>query len=177
MQYKIKKRYWRINEMWNLGDYKYLLKNWKLKQKFKFFFEKPLKIAKVINIFNKKPGLFNSIKYFNVIRKPRNIFVNISTFSGKIIKNHSAGMLHKKGSERRTFVAFNDLLDYSSPNNFKKNKFDNYIIRIRTNNFFRAGFKRNLKMFLKTSNLRIYKYIGIKFKAHNGVRKSQKKRK
>lgn len=178
MDYKIKKRHWISLETWNNGNYEYLIKNWKLKHKFKFFFEKPLKIIKIIKIFNFKPYLFNSINYFNIIRKPRNIFINISTFSGKVLKNFSAGMLHKKGSDRRTFVAFNDLLEYSSPKNFKKFKFNDYIIRIRTNNFFRSGFKRNLKMFLKTNkNFKVYKYIGIKFKAHNGVRKKQKKRK
>ena len=32
-------------------------------------------------------------------------------------------------------------------------------------------------MFIKNSNLQLYKHVGIKFKAHNGVRKKKKKRK
>ena len=177
MKYKIKKRYWQNKEIWNKGRYSYLVKNWKNQTKFKFFFEKPLTLTKIIKIFNLKPKLFNSIKYFNIIRKPRNVFINISSLDGKVLKNYSTGMLYKKGSDRRTFLAFNDLLEYADPKNSKKFKYNNYIIRIRTNNFFRAGFKRNIKTFLKTSNTKIYKYIGIKFKAHNGVRKSKKKRK
>lgn len=179
MEYRIKKRYWQKNKIqfWNKGKYSYWLKTWKLKQKFKFFFDKPLKIIKIIKIFHFKPFLFKSIKYFNIIRKFRNIFINISTLNGCVLKNFSSGMFHKKGSDRRTFVAFTDLLEQAAPANYKKFKTYNYIIRIRTSNFFRSGFKRNLKTFLQTSNTKIYKYVGIKFKAHNGVRKPKKKRK
>nr|QFQ52406.1 hypothetical protein [Paramoeba aparasomata] len=148
-----------------------------MKRKFNNFFEKPLNIGRIIKVFNSKSELFKSIKYFNVIRKSRNIFINISNLRGSILKHYSCGMLHKKGSERRTFVAFQDLLEYVAPINIKKFKLSQYIIRIRTNNFYRAGFKRNLKEFLKTSQISVYKYVGIKFKAHNGVRKRKQKRK
>ena len=177
MMYKIKKQYWQDKRLWNEGDYNYIYKNFKIKRKLKWFKDKPLRIARIITVFNLKPELFNSIKHFNIIRKPRNIFINISTLRGRVLTNYSCGMLHKKGSERRTFVAFNDLLEHSTPNNYKKFKYSRYIIRIKTNNFYRAGFKRNVKTFLQTSKTNVYKFIGIKFKAHNGVRKQKKKRK
>jgi len=94
-----------------------------------------------------------------------------------VLKSASCGMFFKRGSERRTFVAFNELLDQSSPSKFKNLKKDRFIVRVRTNNHFRSGFKRSIKMFIKSSNTRIYKHIGIKFKAHNGVRKKKQKRK
>ena len=177
MQFDFRKKYWWINYIWNKGNYTYWWKNWKVKKLFKNNKDRTLKISKIIKIFNTNPELFQTIKYFNIIRKPRNVFTNISTLRGRVIKNASCGMYFKRGSERRTFVAFNELLEQTSPNNFRDLKKNRYIIRVRTNNHFRSGFKRSIKMFIKSSNTKIYKHIGIKFKAHNGVRKKKKKRK
>lgn len=177
MHFDFKKKYWWINSVWNKGNYTYWWKNWKVKKLFKNNKDRTLNIAKVIKIFNSNLNLFQTIKYFNIVRKPRNVFTNISTLNGKVLKSASCGMFFKRGSERRTFVAFNELLDQSSPSKFKNLKKDRFIVRVRTNNHFRSGFKRSIKMFIKSSNTRIYKHIGIKFKAHNGVRKKKQKRK
>ena len=177
MNFDFRKKYWWINYIWNKGNYTYWWKNWKVKKLFKNNYDRNLSITKIIKIFNIYPELFKSIKYFNIIRKPRNVFLNISTLRGRVLKNSSCGTLFKRGSERRTFVAFNELLDQSSPNNFKEFKKTRYILRVRTNNHFRTGFKRSIKMFVKSGKIKLYKHIGIKFKAHNGVRKKKKKRK
>lgn len=177
MNFDFRKKYWWINYIWNKGNYTYWWKNWKVKKLFKNNYNRNLNITTIIKIFNNHPELFQTIKYLNVIRKPRNVFLNISTLKGRVIKKGSCGIYFKRGSERRTFVAFNELLEQLSPNNFRNLKKNRYIIRVRTNNHFRSGFKRSIKMFIKNSNLQLYKHIGIKFKAHNGVRKKKQKRK
>lgn len=177
MKFNFRKKYWWTKYVWNKGNYTYYWKNWKVKKLFKNNKDRNLNISSIIKIFNIYPELFKSIKYFNIIRKPRNVFVNISTLKGKVLKSNSCGMLFKKGSERRTFVAFNDLLENYSPSNFSNLKYNRYIIRVRTRNHFRTGFKRSIKMFIKSRRTKIYKQIGIIFKAHNGVRKKKKKRK
>lgn len=178
MKFNFKRKYWWINYRWNKGKDVYKVKNWRISRSvLKTYQDRHLNIPHIIELFNSDPELFQTIKYFNIIRKRRNIFSNISTLRGRIVKKSSCGVFYKRGSERRTYVAFNELLEQVSPNNFKALQTNRYIIRVRANNHYKTGFKRNIRLFLKSRSIKIYKQIGIKFKAHNGVRKKKKKRK
>lgn len=177
MEINKKKKYWEQNHIWNNGKYNYLVKSKNFKNE-----NKTLSVLKILRIFKFNPCLFNSIKYFNIIRRARNIFVNISSLNGVVYKHGSCGMYSRRGSERRTFLAFNKLLEQTKilvnrVKEYNPNLNLSYIVRIRTNNFYKGGFKRNISTFLDRNKINVYKFIGIKCKAHNGIRKKKKKRK
>lgn len=138
------------------------------------------------NFLFKKTKLFRNYIFFLFIKKcKKNIFANFSNVSGNVIYKASSGFFHKR-SLRKTFFATGFLLKKMQNTlvikklflDDKKKKFRKtfFFLNIVDGNYQR-GFKKNLKDFIRKGSSNFYKITELKCKAHNGVRKSKRRRK
>jgi hypothetical protein len=115
----------------------------------------------------------------------KNIFANFSNVFGDVIFKASSGFFHKR-SLRKTFFATGFLLKKMQnaliikklfiDDKRKKTRKSFFFLNIVDGNYQR-GFRKNLKDFIKKGNSKFFKITELKCKAHNGVRKSKKRRK
>lgn len=142
------------------------------------------------DIFNyhllKKVNFFKNYLFFLFINKcKKNIFANFSNIFGNVIYKASSGFFHKR-SLRKTYFATGFLLKKMQNNlvikklflDDKKKKFRKtfFFLNIIGGNYQR-GFRKNLKDFIKRGSSNFFKITELKCKAHNGVRKSKRRRK
>lgn len=136
--------------------------------------------------FFKKTNYFKRCIFFLFIKKCRkNIFANFSDVTGNVIYKASSGFFHKR-SLRKTYFATGFLLKkmqnslvirkFFLDDKKKKKKKTFFFLNIVGGNYQR-GFRKNLKDFIKKGSSNFYKITELKCKAHNGVRKSKRRRK
>lgn len=156
--------------------FNFTYKPWVLKKK-KLNFCCP--IAKNIHMFK------NWFFFLSIKKTKKNIFANFSNIFGQVIYKASSGFFHKR-SLRKTYFATNFLLKkMQNTIVIKKLLLNKKVKKIKKIYFFlniiggnyQRGFRKNLKDFLKKGSSKFYKISEIKCKAHNGVRKSKKRRK
>jgi len=101
-----------------------------------------------------------------------------------VIYKASSGFFHKR-SLRKTFFATGFLLKKMQNNLVIKKLFSNdkkkqhktiFFLNIIGGNYQR-GFRKNLKDFIKKGSSKFFRITELKCKAHNGVRKSKRRRK
>lgn len=148
---------------------------WKKKKDSRIF----LGLAKTVYFFK------NFLFFLSLKKCKKNIFANFFNIKGDVIYKASSGFFHKR-SLRKTFFATGFLLKKMQNSivirklflNFKKKapKKTFFFLNIIGSNYQR-GFKKNLKDFIKKGSSKFYKITEIKCKAHNGVRKSKRRRK
>jgi hypothetical protein len=138
------------------------------------------------------PFLFKNKKYlkrcifFLFLKKCRkNIFANFSDILGNVVYKASSGFFHKR-SLRKTYFATGFLLKKMHNslvikklflNDKKKKKRKTFFFLNIVDGNYQRGFRKNLKDFIKKKSSNFYKITELKCKAHNGVRKSKKRRK
>jgi ribosomal protein S11 len=115
----------------------------------------------------------------------KNIFANFSNIFGNVIYKASSGFFHKR-SLRKTFFATGFLLKKMQKSIVLKKLFlddkkktykKSFFFLNIVNGNYQRGFKKNLKDFIKKTSSNFFKITELKCKAHNGVRKSKKRRK
>ena len=135
----------------------------------------------------KKAKFFKNFIFFLFVKKcKKNIFANFSNALGDVIYKASSGFFHKR-SLRKTYFATGFLLKkmqnslvmkklFFDDEKKKKKKKSFFFLNIVGGNYQR-GFKKNLKDFIKKGSSNFFKITELKCKAHNGVRKSKRRRK
>ena len=134
----------------------------------------------------KKVNFFKNYVFFLFVKKcKKNIFANFSNVLGNVIYKASSGFFHKR-SLRKTYFATGFLLKKMQNSlvikklflDDKKKKYRKtfFFLNIVDGNYQR-GFRKNLKDFIKKGSSNFFKITELKCKAHNGVRKSKKRRK
>jgi hypothetical protein len=115
----------------------------------------------------------------------KNIFANFSDILGNVVYKASSGFFHKR-SLRKTYFATGFLLKKMHNslvikklflNDKKKKKRKTFFFLNIVDGNYQRGFRKNLKDFIKKKSSNFYKITELKCKAHNGVRKSKKRRK
>ena len=179
---KGRKKFW-LNRRVSKKEFRFLKfkfnvvhKNWIFKNKedtFVKFFIKNLKKLK------------NFIFFLFLKKCQKNIFANFSNIFGNVIYKSSSGFFHKR-SLRKTYFATGFLLKkmqnivvIKKLFAYDKEKYQRktiFFLNILGGKYQR-GFKKNLKDFIKRSSSNFFKITEIKCKAHNGVRKSKRRRK
>lgn len=135
---------------------------------------------------SKKAHFFKNFIFFLFVKKcKKNIFANFSNVFGNVIYKASSGFFHKR-SLRKTFFATGFLLKKMQNSivikklflDDKKKKYRKtfFFLNIVDGNYQR-GFRKNLKDFIKKGSSKFFKITELKCKAHNGVRKSKRRRK
>lgn len=139
-----------------------------------------------VKFFIKNLTKLKNFFFFLFIKKcQKNIFANFSNIFGDVIYKTSSGFFHKR-SLRKTFFATGFLLKKMqniivikklfAQSKEKQHKKSLFFLNIIGGNYQR-GFKKNLKDFIKRGSSSFFKITEIKCKAHNGVRKSKRRRK
>ena len=160
-----------------------------LRLKFNFTYKRWIfkkKKEKFYPFLYKKKSFFKKRIFFLFIKKcKKNIFANFSDVLGNVIYKSSSGFFHKR-SLRKTYFATGFLLKKMNnslvikklllDDKKKKQKKTFFFLNIVDGNYQR-GFRKNLKDFIKRSSSSFFKITELKCKAHNGVRKSKKRRK
>lgn len=136
--------------------------------------------------FFKNFHVLKNFIFFLFIKKcQKNIFANFSNIYGNVIYKASSGFFHKR-SLRKTFFATGFLLKKMQNSIVIKKLFADDKKRQQKKTFFffnivggnyQRGFRKNLKDFIKKGSSRFFKITELKCKAHNGVRKSKRRRK
>lgn len=178
------------------GRKKFWLKKRVSRKEFKFLRFKFNFVHNIWALKNKKDTLFlyflknfyvlkNYIFFLSVKKCQKNIFANFSDIKGNVIYKASSGFFHKR-SLRKTFFATGFLLKKMQNNLVIKKLFsDDKKMQDKKSFFFfnivggnyQRGFRKNLKDFIKKSSSKFFKITELKCKAHNGVRKSKRRRK
>jgi hypothetical protein len=156
--------------------FNFVHKKWVFKNKRDIFFY----------FFFKNFHVLKNFIFFLFIKKcQKNIFANFSNIYGNVIYKASSGFFHKR-SLRKTFFATGFLLKKMQNNIVIKKLFADDKKRQQKKTFFffnivggnyQRGFRKNLKDFIKKGSSRFFKITELKCKAHNGVRKSKRRRK
>lgn len=135
---------------------------------------------------SKVSHFFKNFIFFLFVKKcKKNIFANFSNIFGDVIYKASSGFFHKR-SLRKTFFATGFLLKKMKnalvikklflDDKKKEPKKTFFFLNIVDGNYQR-GFRKNLKDFIKKGSSNFFKITELKCKAHNGVRKSKRRRK